>query len=270
MEIRYSQPICSCHRQSKTTVNEFISVVCKDPLMSTQLDPLSISADLLYTVKTDGDRAALREHLADLECDRLERALTGPPQKLAFWLNTYNAYVQILLEESPELIEGGILDRWRFFARDRVPVAGVWLSLDDIEHGLLRGSKHPWGLGYLARPFPSTFERQFRLETVDPRIHFALNCGTESCPPVAVYSPRDIDSELEIATEWFLEENVQYDPNDDVVELPPLFRWYRGDFGGKRGMVAFLEEYGVIPQGCFPSISYAEHDWSVDVGDYRG
>jgi NADP-dependent 3-hydroxy acid dehydrogenase YdfG len=54
---------------------------------------------------------------------------------------------------------------------DRIPVAGVWLSLDDIEHGMLRGSKHPWGMGYLPRPFPSSFERRFRLERADPRIH---------------------------------------------------------------------------------------------------
>ncbi len=237
--------------------------------MSTQLDPLSLSADLLYTVKTDGDRAFLREELATLERERLERSLRSHEHRLAFWLNCYNAYVQILLDDDPDLLEGGTLDRWRFFARDRVPVAGVWLSLDDIEHGMLRGSKHPWGIGYLPRLFPAAFERQFRVESLDPRVHFALNCGTESCPPVAVYNPSDIDAEVEIATEWFLEENVSYDPSDDVATLPRVFRWYSGDFGGKRGIVSFLEEYDVIPSAATPTFRYAEHDWSMDLGDYR-
>lgn len=238
--------------------------------MSTQLDPLSISGDLLYAVKTDGERAALRERLATFDRDQLERALRDRPQKLAFWLNCYNAYVQILLEEEPSLIDGGPLDRWQFFARDRVPVAGVWLSLDDIEHGMLRGSKHPWGMGYLPRPFPSAFERQFRLDALDPRVHFAINCGTESCPPVAVYSPADVGRELEIATEWFLEENVSYDRTENVATVPRVFLWYRGDFGGKRGIRRFLEQYEAIPPDSNPSLEYDDHDWSVELGDYRG
>ncbi|MFC7232054.1 DUF547 domain-containing protein [Saliphagus sp. GCM10025308] len=237
--------------------------------MSTQLDPLSISADLLYTVKTDGERGALRDHLATLERTRLDRALGGRAEKLAFWLNCYNAYVQILLEDDPTLLEGGVLDRWKFFARDRVPIAGVWLSLNDIQHGLLRGSRHPWGMGYLPRPFPTAFERQFRLESVDPRIHFALNCGTESCPPVAVYSPADVETELETATDWFLEENVSYQPRERVARVPRVFLWYRGDFGGSSGIRSFLERYDVIPPGVTPTLQYDEYDWSMDLGDYR-
>ncbi|MFP8957779.1 DUF547 domain-containing protein [Natrialbaceae archaeon A-CW3] len=237
--------------------------------MSTQLDPLSISGDLLYTVKTGGDRSALRDRLASFDRTQLERALGGRPQKLAFWLNCYNAYVQILLEDDPSLLDGSALDRWRFFARDRIPIAGVWLSLDDIEHGMLRSSKHPWGMGYLPRLFPSAFERRFRLESVDPRIHFALNCGTESCPPVAVYSPTDVESELEIATEWFLEENVSYDSDENVARVPRVFLWYRGDFGGSDGIRSFLERYDVISGNAKPAIEYDEHDWSVELGDYR-
>src|SRR6056297_2151415 len=102
--------------------------------MSTQLDPLSVSADLLYTVKTEGDADPLRERLAALERSQLERALASREGKLSFWLNCYNAYTQLLLEEEdPDLIGGGLLERWKFFARDRIPVGGVWLSLNDIE-----------------------------------------------------------------------------------------------------------------------------------------
>ncbi|MCU4752585.1 DUF547 domain-containing protein [Halobacteria archaeon AArc-curdl1] len=237
--------------------------------MSTQLDPLTISADLLYSVKTDGDSVALREELAALERRRLERALGSREGRLAFWLNCYNAYVQILLEEHPSLLEGGLLDRWRFFAGDRVPVAGIWLSLDTIEHGLLRGSKHPWGMGYLPDPFPSSFERKFRLEDVDPRIHFALSSGSEHAPPVTVYTPADVDSELEIATEWFLEENVRYDRGRDVLEVPRLFLWYRGDFGGKRGILAFLERYDVVPPAATPTLTYSEYEWPADLETLR-
>ncbi|MFC4248672.1 DUF547 domain-containing protein [Natribaculum luteum] len=223
--------------------------------MSTRLDPLTISADLLYAVKTGGDVAGLRDRLATLERERLSRALASRRQRLVFWLNCYNAYVQLRLDDGPSL-DDGPLSRWRFFARDWIPIAGRWLSLDDVEHGLLRSSKHPWGLGYLPRPFPSSFERTYRLEEVDPRIHFVLSKGTDKSPPVTVYSPDDCNEELDVATEWFLDENVSYDPNENVVTVPRLFLWYQGDFGGRRGVLEFLRRYDAVPPDATPSLAY--------------
>lgn len=224
--------------------------------MSTQLDPLSLSADLLYTVKTGGDADWLQDHLATLERPQLERALANRERTLSFWLNCYNAYAQLLLEAESTSLEDGLRQRWKFVSRDRIPVAGVWLSLNDVEHGLLRCSKHPWGFGYLPRLFPSSFERRFRLPECDPRIHFAVSHGAEHCPPVTVYSPTDVDAELDIAVEWFLEENVTYDPEADVATVPRLFRRYRGDFGGARGIITFLREYNAIPAAARPSLEY--------------
>ncbi|WP_121742010.1 DUF547 domain-containing protein [Natronorubrum halophilum] len=224
--------------------------------MSTQLDPLSLSADLLYAVKTEGDTDWLRDHLATLERSHLHRTLSSREGKLAFWLNCYNAYAQLLLEAEPSSLEGSRRQRWKFVTRDRIPVGGVWLSLNDIEHGLLRRSKHPWGFGYLPRVLPSAFEREFRLPECDPRIHFAISHGAEHCPPVTVYSPADVDAELDIAVEWFLEESVSYDPDAGVATVPRLFRRYRGDFGGKRGVIAFLREYNAVPEGVRPTLEY--------------
>ncbi|MCU4924495.1 DUF547 domain-containing protein [Halobacteria archaeon AArc-dxtr1] len=235
--------------------------------MPTQIDPLSLSGDLLYAVKTDGDIDELRTHLATLDRTRLRRALSGREQRLAFWLNTYNAYAQLLLEANPEIVDAGHLERWLFVIRDRIPVAGVWLSLSDIEHGLLRGSRHPWGLGYLPRPFPSSFEREFRLERVEPQIHFALLQRGEHGPPVTVYSPGDVIEELEIATAWYLEENVVYDRETNIATMPRRFLWYRGDFGGKRGIVSLLRKHDVVPADASPTIEYDEFDWSVDIHD---
>ncbi|WP_436347166.1 DUF547 domain-containing protein [Natronorubrum sp. FCH18a] len=243
--------------------------------MSTQLDPLSLSADLLYAVKTEGDTDWLQEHLATLEQAHLKRALATREGKLAFWLNCYNAYAQLLLETNPSSLEGNVLRRWKFVSRDRIPIGSVWVSLNDIEHGMLRCSKHPWGFGYLPRPFPSSFERQFRLPECDPRLHFAISHGAEHCPPVTVYSPRDVDAELDIAVEWFLEENVGYDPEGDVATIPRLFRRYRGDFGGARGIIEFLREYNAIPAGARPSLEYErasrppDLEFDVELDDLR-
>ena len=236
--------------------------------MSTQLDPLSISADLLYSVKTGGETRRLRERLATITPAHLERTLADRPRRLSFWLNAFNAHAQLLLEADPSVLSGGRLERWKFFARDRIPIAGAWLSLHDLRDGILRSSKHPWGLGYLPRLFPSSFERRFRLAECDPRIHFALSSGAESAPPLAIYSPEDVDDELDVATEWHLEENVVYDYDDDVATVPRLFRLYQGDFGGWSGVRRFLARYDAIPHGSEPTLEYDSFDWSVDVEQF--
>lgn len=244
--------------------------------MATQLDPVSLSADLLYTIKTEGDADWLQRQLATLERPRLERALSTRTRKLSFWLNCYNAYGHVLLEDDDRsLLEGNVIDRWKFFARDRIPIGGVWLSLYDLEHGLLRRSKHRWGFGYLPRPFPSSFERRFRLPECDPRIHFALSRGGENGPPIAVYSPEDVDEDLDIAVEWFLEENVGYEHESNVATVPRLFRRYRGDFGGKRGIVDFLREHNAVPADVTPTLEYEaldrapEFDADLEFDDLR-
>ena len=235
--------------------------------MSTQLDPLSLSADLLYAVKTEGDTDWLQDHLAALDRSRLDRALADRDGRLAFWLNCYNAYTQLLLEDDRTALgdAGGRLERWKFVSRDRIPISGVRLSLADIEHGMLRCSKHPWGFGYLPRPFPSSFERRYRLPECDPRIHFAISHCTDPSPPITTYSPPDVDAELDVAVEWFLDETVTYDTEDDVATVPRFFHRYRGDFGGKRGVVAFLRRYDAIPSGRRPSIEYVSTTETPDV-----
>ena len=242
--------------------------------MSIQLDPPSLAADLLYAVKTGGETDSLREDLAVLEQSRLDRALATRRERLAFWLNCYNAYAQLLLEDERDAEDGldpeaGRLARWTFVSRDRIPIAGVRVSLNDIEHGLLRRSKHPWGFGYVPRPFPSPFERRYRLPECDPRIHFAIGHGFDHGSPVTAYSPSDVETDLDAAVEWFLEETVSYDRERNAATVPRLFSRYRGDFGGKRGIVAFLREYDAVPTGRRPSLEYERTTRAPDV-DFDG
>ena len=78
------------------------------------------------------------------------------------------------------------------------------MSLDDIEHGILRRSKIKWSEGYFNKLFPSKFEKENRVNKVDYRIHFALNCGARSCPPIAFYDPEKLDKQLDVATMIYL------------------------------------------------------------------
>lgn len=183
-------------------------------------------------------------------------------ERLAFWCNVYNAATQLLMDRRPDLYGSKI----RFFRAEAITVAGTSLSLDAIEHGILRDSAK-YGLGYVPRIFGSRFERRHRLGTLDRRIHFALNCGAGSCPPIAAYSAA-IDEELDLAAGGYLEATVQYDPQTNVARVPRVCLWYRGDFGGPAGVREMLAEYDVIPADADPAIEYLDWDWSPNRRDF--
>lgn len=226
-------------------------------------DLAELSHEFLAAVKRGDETDAYRSTLA--ASNESDLTALGEDAATAFWINLYNAFVQLDLERDPSLYES----KRRFFGEDRIGIAGTALSLDDIEHGILRSSKWKYGLGYIPRPFPSDFECRHRLSEADPRIHFALNCGAESCPPVVAYTASDIDSELETSTRSFLQQSSTYDSDNDELWVTRLFLYYRGDFGGRSGIYEFLERYDVIEDGARPRVRYEQYDWTLHRGMYR-
>lgn len=230
--------------------------------MVEETDPLSESQTLLSQVRRSTETETARRALQTWK----ESDLTAlsEAERRATWLNVYNAIAQLELAPEPDRLRSSI-KRFLFFAKDRVRLAGRDVSLNDIEHGYLRGQAF-WGLGYVPRLFASQFERAVRVP-LDPRIHFALNCGATSCPPIETYSA-DVDRELDLATEQYLKSTVTYDEAAGEVSVPKLFSWYRGDFGGTSGIRQFLAEYGRVPKDREPRIRYNAYDWSPSLGAF--
>jgi hypothetical protein len=224
-----------------------------------------LSQEFLASVKRCTDTARYREALAAVDEATVAALTDDPDAATAFWVNCYNAVVQDALAADPAVYD----DRRQFFGSPRLTVAGTELSLDDVEHGLLRSSKWKYGLGYVPRLFPDEFERRHRLPAVDPRIHFALNCGAESCPPILAYTADGVDQELDTATRSFLEQSSAYERDAGRVTVSRLFLYYRDDFGGRSGIYEFLERYGVVPGGERPRVRYDEYDWTRRVGAFR-
>lgn len=226
-------------------------------------DPLTLAEDFLLGTRRGEDTDETREQLAALGERELLDALDTDDAKLAFWMNVYNAATQDVLARDPDRY-----DRWRFFSTPLVTVAGQQLSLDDIEHDILRRSYSKYTLGYLRSPFRSGFTERHAVAERDPRIHFALNCGAESCPPVAAYTAAEIDAQLDLATRGYLDSHVEYDPYAGRVAVPRVMLWYRGDFGRRRDTVEFLLAYDQLPPGASPRLSYRDWDWSLNRGAF--
>ncbi|HEX8277670.1 MAG TPA: DUF547 domain-containing protein [Segetibacter sp.] len=232
---------------------------------STTLDLIETSQQLLLQAKTHAPTDSLVKTVEGISETALTAQLTNDTYKKAFWINLYNAFTQVILSKNPDKYK----NRSAFFSDKQISIAGRKLSLDDIEHGLLRHSKIKWSLGHLNKLFPSAFEKKQRVDTVDYRIHFSLNCGAKSCPPIAFYRPEQLDKQLDMATKVYLEGEAEYNENENRVSLPAIMGWFRGDFGNKRKMIGLLHQLQIVPADKNPEIKFKEYNWNLFLENYK-
>lgn len=229
------------------------------------MHPIQMSEQMLQAVKNQEDPQPYIKGLAKYTEEALTIGLGNDTEKQVFWINVYNAFIQYKLKQDTSQFD----NRRKFFKKRDIVVAGKALSFDDIEHGILRRSKVKWAGGYLQKWFPSDFEQKHRVEQLDWRIHFALNCGAAGCPAVDFYRVEALDKQLENGVNLFLMFESEYDSTNNVIVLPKLFSWYRKDFGGKKGIYKLLEKREYIPQGSTPKLKYSVYDWRLSVANYR-
>ncbi|XP_041663005.1 uncharacterized protein zgc:152951 isoform X2 [Cheilinus undulatus] len=209
-----------------------------------------------------------------IQLQRVELLTLSREEKLAFFINIYNALVihGYLRLGAPT----NMWQRYRFFNYVSYLIGGEVFTLQDIENGVLRGNRK--GVAQLLKPFSKTDPRlQVALPDAEPLIHFALNCGAKGCPPIKTYTPQDIDSQLRTAAEAFLENDdaCMVDSGKREVRLSQIFKWYKADFGGtdEKLLKWVLEHMGDSPkktslQGVLSAgktkVSFLPYDWSTN------
>ncbi len=174
--------------------------------------------------------------------------------RLAYWLNAYNAFtLHAIAAEYP------ITSVWKtrdgqFFQRRRHRAGGRSVSLDDIEHEILRG------------------------RFAEPRIHFAINCGSNGCPPMrpAAYEGPGLRETLRAATERFLsaEWNLRVEHAARRIFVSRIFKMYAADFAGesgstheyRRGVLRFVAEHAGLRLEDIADYEgvYNVYDWGLN------
>ncbi|MGH9161931.1 MAG: DUF547 domain-containing protein [Vicinamibacteraceae bacterium] len=267
-------------------------LACLTPLGSVAVVTVATTSSASTTFDHDYcDYAALlREHVvnsrvdyARLEANRahLDRVVVslnavrssdvqrwGRAERLAFWINAYNVLtLQAIVHHYP--IEGSWLSR---YPRNSIrQIDGVWteltwevagrrLTLDDIEHRIIR--------------------REF----AEPRIHFAVNCASVSCPPLAPepYRAASLDQQLDDAARRYLASPLGLVVDGTTLRVSTIFKWYGGDFVARfandgpasrspveRAIYGVVRRYGprdaaALATGGRPSIAYLPYDWSLN------
>lgn len=160
--------------------------------------------------------------------------------QLAFHLNAYNAWIlRNILAKYPT--KGPLAGEPLFFHGNRIVISGRKTSFDHFEQKVIR----------------PTFK--------EPRIHFALNCASRSCPPLRSepYDPAKLDAQLDEQTRLYVNSPLGVKPTAAGAALSKIFDWYKEDFGGDGGVLVFLKKYR-SEKSDFKKISYQDYDWGLN------
>lgn len=219
-----------------------------------------LSEDLLLAVKMDKSKEEFLHQIESLTDGQLFSSLDNDETKKSFWINIYNAYFLILKVDRK-------VEQKSIYTQKGVIMANSSFSLDDIEHGILRRYRSKYSLGYLPKLFVRAIIKKLAVDHLDYRIHFALNCGAKSCPPIAFYKSDSIDSQLQLATQSFVEGETVIDQNNKVIKTTSLFNWYKADFGGGSQVKKIIGEIFNMNLSDY-SLQYSKYDWNQDLNNF--
>ena len=188
------------------------------------------------------------ELLSSIEVSKL-----NPGEQKAYWLNFYNALtIQVVLDHMPvkSILDIGIspgLFSKGPWGKKLVTVEGEELSLDDMEHRILRPI---WN---------------------DPRIHYGVNCASVGCPDLIMnpYEPKTLDEVLTANAVAYVNSPRGVRIENGKVVASKIYDWFIEDFGdNEAGILAHLRQYAKSDLKTAlekaTDISDYEYDWALN------
>ena len=184
------------------------------------------------------DREKLDEYLKMLS-DQQPDDSWSKAELLAYYINLYNAYtVDLILRNYPVKSIKDIDAPW---TKEIVKVGNTRISLGGLENSVLR-------------------------KMDEPRIHFAINCASVSCPKLMneAFTADKIEKQLEKATREF----INSDKNEifqKSAKLSSIFDWYKGDFTENgETLITYINKYSNTRMDPGAKISYKDYDWNLN------
>lgn len=161
--------------------------------------------------------------------------------KVAFYINAYNLLtIYQIVENYPDI--QSVMDIPGFFKERKFLIAGSYMTLDELE-----------------------FQGLFQIKK-DPRYHFALVCGAQSCPLLynQAFVPEQLDKQLDARTRVILNFEDYVNLSDGQSTLFKVMDWYRADFVATKSLIAWINDYRDIPIAEGMPIVFAEYDWALN------
>ena len=196
------------------------------------------------------DKAQLDDYLS-LVSNNAPASSWTTNEKLAYWINAYNAFtVKLILDHRKEDISS-IKD---IGSKVKIPfvntpwdvkfikIGGKEMDLNNIEHGIIR--------------------KQFN----EARIHFALVCAAKSCPPLRneAYVASKLSAQLDDQGVRFINDSYKNEVNTTKMEVSKLFNWYGGDFKKSDTIENWINKYAKTKAKSGTSITYKDYNWALN------
>lgn len=161
-------------------------------------------------------------------------------ERLSYWINAYNAFTVKLINDNWPV--ESIKDISRPWAKKFVQIENSTYSLNDIEHEILR----------------KKYE--------EPRIHFAINCASYSCPVLLnkAFEPNNLDQQLTNVTKLFINDKKRNKIGKEHVELSKIFDWFKGDFTKGQSLLTFINIYSEVKINTNANVSYLKYNWNLN------
>lgn len=194
--------------------------------------------------KVKYDQIQYNRDLIEILVNRIgEQSLSGKSDayKAAFYINAYNLLTIYQIVENYPGIQS-VMDIPGFFKGRKFKVAGSYMTLDELE-----------------------FNGLFAIEK-DPRFHFALVCGAESCPLLynQAFVPEKLDEQLDTRARVMLNIEAYADRRDGQLQLFKVMDWYRSDFEASKPLISWINDFRDDPVAPGTPIVYAEYNWELN------
>jgi hypothetical protein len=195
------------------------------------------------------DNAKLDKYLELLSNNAPDRAKWSKEEQLAYWINAYNAFtVKLIVDNYPVKSIQDLHPKVKIPLVNTVwhikffKIGGQEASLDEIEHKILR--------------------KEFE----EPRIHFAINCASFSCPPLLneAFVPEKIEQQLDKVARTFVNDTKRNKITADKIEISSIFSWFKSDFTKKGSLIDYLNQYCTIKIKPNAKVSHLDYDWSLN------
>ena len=184
------------------------------------------------------DASPLDDYLNHLAENRPEKNW-AKNEKLAYYINLYNAAtVKLILDNYPTKSIKDIKNPW---GRNWVKMGDGLLSLGDIEHKILRKMN-------------------------EPRIHFAINCASFSCPKLLnrAFTTAQLETQLHEATFDFVNDKTRNEITKEKMYLSNIFKWYKKDFTENGTLSDYIKPYTQIEINDNTDIGFLKYDWNLN------
>lgn len=226
-----------------------VSISQENKLHATWTELLAKNVDSSGHVNYQGffdEKVKFHSYLCALEHEAPQEDWTEN-EKLAYWINAYNAFtIELIIDNYPlESIKelGGKLFKintaWDI---KFIKIEGRKYDLNNIEHGIIR----------------KDFD--------EPRIHFAVNCASVSCPKLRneAYVGSRLDEQLDDQVRSFINDSTRNVIGTETAKLSKLFRWFKGDFTKEMTLNEFINQYADIKLTDDTEIDYFDYNWNLN------